>query len=471
MAYIVISNFLGGVDRSRPRYVGPPGTLWSGINGHLTRGGDFEKRKAFAAYASLPSSTVGLAKTGAGLYSFGSVAAPTMPTGITYQRLQHPTDPSRVLTAIKSWDLFSGKLYVVAQFDNGDVRHYYDGANIADWNAGGAKPSGWGSIAKTFKRKMYSPIASLLWYSQLDTPTVFDTGASGSGYTNMSTHQSGSDTVTALAGYQSYLTIFSETIIQIWSMVDNSANNAPFQTIENLGTRAPRAAIGYGDQDVFFLSESGVRSMRARTGTNIAGVNDVGTPIDSLIVEYLATLTSAQIQAAQAIVDPVDGRFWLAVGQRIFVFTYFPSKKVSAWSWYEPGFEFSDLVSYQRRIYGRSGNNVYVYGGTDGNTYGNDYAVTAALPFLSGGRPATFKQIKGMDISSSGDWYCTILVNPNDEADKLDVGTLSGVTFPEAGISVPAHCTHFAPVLTHQGSGYASLSEIAVETDGAEQKP
>ena len=44
MAYILIDNFSAGVDRSRPRFVGPPGSLWSGINGHLSRGGDFEKR-------------------------------------------------------------------------------------------------------------------------------------------------------------------------------------------------------------------------------------------------------------------------------------------------------------------------------------------------------------------------------------------------------------------------------------------
>jgi hypothetical protein len=76
MAYVLVDNFAGGVDRSRPRYVGPPGTLWSGINGHLTRGGDFEKRKAFVQPRRCRPGNYGLAKTSAGLYVFGSAAAP-----------------------------------------------------------------------------------------------------------------------------------------------------------------------------------------------------------------------------------------------------------------------------------------------------------------------------------------------------------------------------------------------------------
>ena len=49
MAYVSIENFAAGVDQTRPIYAAPQGTLWQGINGHLSRGGDFEKRKAAGA--------------------------------------------------------------------------------------------------------------------------------------------------------------------------------------------------------------------------------------------------------------------------------------------------------------------------------------------------------------------------------------------------------------------------------------
>lgn len=375
------------------------------------------------------------------------------------------------MTAIKSWDLYNGLIYAIAQYENGDVRHFYNGTNVSDWNAGGDKPTGWGSIVRTHGRKIYSPIVSLLWFSELDTPTDFDTAASGSGWINMSTHQSGSDLVTALGPYQQYLAVFSRRVIQIWDMMADEQYNLPVQTLTETGTRATRSVIGFGDVDSFYLSDSGVRSIRARNYANVAGVNDVGTPIDTLIRDWVATLTETQITSAVAAVEPVDGRFMLAIGTRIFVFSYFPTKKISSWSWYEVDQEFSDMITLNDRVYARAGNNVYFYGGADNATYGNYYRVTCALPFLSGGRPGTFKQLKGLDIASSGNWNCKILVNPNDENEYIEIGDLEKVTFHEEGIAMPGHVTHIAPVLTHQGEGYASVSQIAIETDGAEAKP
>jgi hypothetical protein len=63
-----------------------------------------------------------------------------------------------------------------------------------------------------------------------------------------------------------------------------------------------------------------------------------------------------------------------------------------------------------------------------------------------------------------------LLINPNNEAEYINLGLLEGVSFPEDGIPVDAHTTHIAPLLTHRGAGPASLSQIAIHTDGAEAK-
>ena len=476
MGYILVNDFTGGVDRSRPRYAAVPGTLWSGINGHLTRGGDFEKRKAFVATYSLPAGTVGLAKTAAGLYVFGhttEAALPsTLPAGILYQQIAHPTSPALALRKILSWDLFNGQLYVIAKFENGDIRHYFNGTTVADWNAqaGNTPTTGWGTIVRTFKRKLYSSIMSILWGSQIDTATGWDT-SSGAFFQNMSNHQSGSDEVTGLTVYQNYLAIFSRRVIQIWSMVDNSANNAPVQTLYETGTRSPRSVIGFGDVDAFYLSDSGIRSIRARNVTNVAGVNDVGTPIDSLIREWIEGFTDEQVEDAVAAVEPLDGRYWLAIGDRIAVFTYFPSKKISAWSWYEPGVEFKDIVTVNDRVYCRADDVIYLYGGADNATYDSNTPVTAALGFLTGGKPGHFKQIKGIDISAQGEWNVKLLVNPNDENEFVDVGNLTNWTFQDMDSGAGARCSAVAPVLTNDGAGYAVLSQIAIHHNGADTPP
>lgn len=468
MAYLVVENFSGGVDRSRPRYVFQAGAMWSGINGHLTRGGDFEKRKAFVEKYSLPGGTVGLAKTTAGLYVFGAQAAPGgIPAGVTYQRLAHPTSAAAVMTELRSWDLYNGKIYAIAKYDNGDTRHFYDGAEVTDWDDGGTKPTGYGSLVVTHRRKLYSSVGSIVYFPVIDTATNWNT-ASGAGFQNMNTAQGGSETVTAMTKYQSYLAIFSRSVVQIWNMADNASNNADVQVIGETGTRSPKSARSFGDLDAFYLSDAGVRSLRARNYTNTAGVNDVGTPIDPVVLDWIDTLTDAEVEAACSIVDPRDGRFWLAIAGRVFVFSYFPSKKISAWSWYEPGFTISDMLTFGGRVYARSGNSIYLYGGDDGDSYGSDYDVTVGLPFISTGKEATFKQWIGMDVSATGEWTATLLIDPNDEANEVQIGDLEGVTWAEEAVLAVGHSTHIAPVLVHRGAGYASLSKIGLHYLAAE---
>lgn len=474
---MVIENFKSGVDRSRPIYASAPGALWEGINGALSRGGDFDKRKAFPAKYSLPANTYGLATVNGALYVFGSVVAPSMPSGVNYQRLVHPTDSGQAMTQLISWDVFDGKLYAVAKYADGTVHHFYDATNVADWETGTANTpdtSSVGALVKTHRKKIYAAQSSLMYFCGTNAPAGWDWsspgGDAGAGYVNMANHQTGSETLTGIGVYQDKLAVFARRVVQIWYVTDDESANYPAQIILETGTRSHKSVKGFGDFDVFYLSDTGIRSLRARDQTNTAGIQDVGVPIDSLVRDYVNTLTETQIAAACAVVEPVDGRFWLAVGQRIYVFSYFPSKKISAWTWYEPGFTVEEMVTLNDRVYLRSGAVIYLYGGDDNDEYGDDYDVVAQLPFLSGGKPGTYKQLKGMDIAAEGAWNVTALVDPRDESQTIDVGLLEGVTYPSENIALPGHVTHIAPRLVHRGAGFASLSNLAIYWQGGDSE-
>jgi len=471
MGYVLINDFIGGVDRTRERYAAAQGTIWAGINGHISRGGDFEKRKAFQAWRALPEGeTIGLARDADGLRVFGIAASVAgMPTEVTYTQIAHPTNPSLALERVADWDLFNGLLYVIGKYDNGDHRHFYNGANVSDWGAGGNNPAGFGTIVRTHDRKVYSAYDSLLWFSELDSATNVDSTASGSGFVNISNHQGGAGSVTALGDFQDKLAIFARSVVQIWTMEADDANNAPGQTLHGIGTRSPRTVQGFGELDAFFLADTGVRSLRARSGTDIAGVDDVGTPIDPLIAEFIADLTDTQIEQAHAVVDPQSGRYLLTIADRIFVFSYFPSKKVSAWTWYEPGLTFTDMVAHNGRLYARAGDTIYLYGGDDGETY-DRCQVTLSMPFLAGGKPATYKQIKAVDIAARGTWSVKLLVNPNDENEYVDCGEISGVTYNLANVGAVGHATHIAAVMVNEDDGAASVSQFVIHNDGAESE-
>lgn len=71
MSYQVISSFQGGLDARKFFLSLPPGTLTTLVNGHITQGGEIEKRKLFLPWL-LPNGTFGAQETTDGIVIFGS---------------------------------------------------------------------------------------------------------------------------------------------------------------------------------------------------------------------------------------------------------------------------------------------------------------------------------------------------------------------------------------------------------------
>ena len=121
------------------------------------------------------------------------------------------------------------------------------------------------------------------------------------------------------------------------------------------------------------------------------------------------------------------------------------------------------------RIYARAANTVYLYGGNDNATY-DVCPVTAQLPFLNAGKPGHYKQIQGVDQAATGTWHVDLLVDPDDEDVIEHVGDLDGVTFSKEFAAHASRHTHVAPKLTHEGEGFASLSNLAIYYEGADSQ-
>lgn len=692
MSYLVIQDFKIGMDRRKARLTGQPGALWSGINGHITRGGDFERRKKFVSTYTLPTgNTKGLTSVAGQLFVFGASATPgVIPGGVTYQRLAHPSNPTAALSEIRSVTSFSGKLYVVALFNDGNTYHYYDGARVTGWDAiaaavsnnaavatalaqridaepvfianavsnvatisaaqagvaftisqstvnggsvndqtitlletqpnivpvvehlasaqltvtggtnnpgvnritsikvngvealnvavnwavsnsstataivnqinaylstpeytaiavgpivtisavagSGAGPNGFivapttagdmtvsntnmgggitavsaqqqiwtatiggtfetadlftivlndtaytvsggaagtGTMALTFQQKIYSVTNSLLYFTALNTPTSPGAGTGG-GFINMANQNEGNEVLVTVQEYQGKLAIFSRNSIRIWSMDVDPIKNVFQQTVQNSGALSSRSVIPYGNIDVFYLNDSGVRSLRARDASNSPAVNDVGVAIDPFLREYLNTLSDTQIQRAVAIIEPIDSRYWLAIRNRIFVFSYFPGSKINAWTYYDLSPEIgvsdvSELVKVNNQVFLRSGDTIYQYGGASGQTYPTDEDNTAgawaeaALPFLAAATPATWKGTHGFDIGIDGTWQCFLLNDPTDDTVEVPIGTFNKPTFAQPKVKSSATPTPmFALRMRTTKGGYARISMCAV---------
>jgi len=313
--------------------------------------------------------------------------------------------------------------------------------------------------AMTFKSKEHVISGSSLFFSGVNQPTMWGFEGTGSGFINMSNNFGGNEVLTGLALYQGYLAAFARRSVQVWKMDPDPALNAQGQVINNTGSIAKKSIVSVGEIDVFYLSDSGVRSLRARDASNAAMVNDVGTPIDSLVLADLAGMTEDQKSKCCAIIEPIDGRYWLAVGDKVYVYSYFPSGQVAAWSTYHPGFSISKFTTKDGLIYARAGNKIYVYGGTNGTTYDSS-AVELILPYLDGGKPAHQKTFNGIDLTVQGEWSLFAGMDPLVPDARELVATVDKPTFSLDRVAASGMGTHLGLRFTNQSPGYARLANL-----------
>lgn len=575
MGSIWIREFAAGLDSRRLPETTTGGALIRATNCHITRGGEIEKRAAMVATYSVPD-TVGLAQTPSGVVVFGHQASVTVPAGVTYQRLAHP-DGVTALSRVRSTDLYSSKIYAVAEFADGSRYHFYEGVRVPDWfdgraravftvaggGAGGsvtsitvggvdiigssvnwttsvnataaaiasainatssspeytavatdnqvaivaaatgvaanglavvistsgsmilagttglvmsggvAPPAGSftpGTFVKTYNSKMYSVSSSVVHFSGIEQPTKWTTDAVGAGAVDVGTQTAGSEELVSMAKYQTFLALFAERTIIIEFFDVDPANNRLTQVLSNTGTIAGRSVTAFGDSDVFYLDESGLRSLRARDASNAAFTSDIGTAIDPLLVADQQALTFDERAAAIGLMEPRDGRFWLILKNKVYVFSYFTGSKISAWSTYELPFVVTDSAIYKRKVYLRGDDDViYVYGGLGS---GRVYDATEAevwLPYLHADAPAKEKTFVGVDLACRGTWEVRAAMQPTnlDASDKI--ATVTETTFSLNRVPMSHRATHASFRFRSKGSGEATLGTVVIHFNSTKE--
>jgi len=439
------------------------------------------------AYASDPKYRASVQN--AKIYVFPVLAANELPVGhILAVQVTGPLDAATINATAVSVNttctpMSGGVTQVVGQpqitnvviggtFDPGDEFSIILGEGEAERHFGASgNPRPIAEKVLTHDEKMYALSDSLVNFSGIGDASFWNRDnpeVPGAGFINVSAQDAGAQKVRALSSYQEEsMAFFTEETIQIWQVDPDPAQNRRKQTLRNIGTRAPGSVLPFGNSDVFFLADSGVRSLRVRDLTNAAFASDIGVPIDQFIIDYMATLTEQQISDAVAVLEPRSDRYWLKLADRIFVFSYFTGSKISGWSYYEPGIDIEYMVRGQGHIYVRSGNTIYVYGGLNGSTYPaeNETPVSVELPYVSARSPATMKNVTGIDLALSNTWEVEILVSPADPLQIQHVGSFGKTTFGAHQTGITGETSHIAMNLTCSAAGYALLSSVTVHYD------
>lgn len=572
MGRVWVKELTGGLDTRRMPETTPGGVLIKGQDGHITSGGEFEKRAAFVTGYVLPAGTFGLAKTRTGVTVFGIAASAAVPSGVSYQQLAHPdgvTDIDRIL----SYDLYGGKLYVVVQFEDGSIYHYYDGSRVTDWFDGRARasftvvsggatselttlfvngvsimsgavtwttsnentadliaaaingatsspdyeatavgdqvniiaatagagsngfavsfvsinaltldpPTGLvmaggvtstttfapGTFVRTIGSKVYSVSGPLFHFSGIRAPTAWTTDATGAGFTDMSQEASDAEELIAVANYQGFVAIFAPGVVIIQYVDPDPDLNRKAQVLGNTGTNYANSITEYGDSDLFYLAESGCRSLKARDSSNAAATVDIGVPIDTLIRAKLKSMTADQKAAIVGLINRDDGRFWLIMGDTVYVFSYFSNAKVSAWTTYtmvdDEGIDFEvdgGAVVFNSKVHVRAGNTIYVFGGLGSELTYDETSAKAWLPLLAAEKPSEFKGWNGIDAAVEGQWDLYAAMQPVDLTVRELIATVTETTFNAQRIPFDGQATHVSPQLESRGAGQAKFSSL-----------
>lgn len=333
--------------------------------------------------------------------------------------------------------------------------------NSVDYKATGLA-SGTGRSLYVDWSRVWSPAGSLWRYCKLTDATVWNPATVGSdaGFLNVALDVGGNQNLVVAKRYQTYAALYSEEAVILYSLDTNPANFAKYLVLDNTSTDAPHSVIRYGNNDVFHKDPTGVRSLRALNASNAPFVSDVGNAIDTFVLEYMDGLTEKQRRSAIAAIEPRDGRLWLAIGNRIHVLSFFPGAKISAWSYYSPGFAVEAFAKIGKQLFVRSGDTIYLYGGNDNATYPDDdeLPVTVELPFLSANAPATRKGLDGFDAAFTNEWDVYALVDTNDESKTIHIGRVRNRTYGQGDITLPGQAALIALKMVCSRAGRATVS-------------
>ena len=325
------------------------------------------------------------------------------------------------------------------------------------------KPTGRIVSFVTLKTKVFAAAGSNIFFSGIGEPTRWEPVADiGAGFRNMADEYSGTEDLTGLGVYQGNLAVFSRWATQIWFVDPDPVGDRQIQVLDNIGCLAPRSIVSVGDVDLFFLSDTGLRSLRARDSSNAAFVSDVGTPIDPDIITALRGLTDAEKSACCAVIEPEDGRYLLQIGDRIFVFSFFSGAKISAWSNYSTPARVTDFTILNGRVYARlADNKLVLYGGASNAAY-DGTQVVCETPFLDARAPATWKLLEGVDMGIQGEWVVDVCTDPRAPNVYERVAQFDEPTYTLQRIPMNGNTTHFKLRFRSAGTGYARLSNIAI---------
>jgi len=262
--------------------------------------------------------------------------------------------------------------------------------------------------------------------------------------------------------YYKQTAVFSYSETMLFSLDPDPSQNQLTQIL-GIGCVGATTACPFQTGELIFAAPQGVRIMRALNSAMTAAVNDVGAPVDRLISAELRALPLGGF-FCQAIIEPMTGRYWLGMGNHIYVLNYWPSAKIAAWSRFVLPFNVDGLARAGNHIFVLSGNTLYQYGGLDDSTYDSTTA-TVVTPYHSTGTPNVKKKALSINAMVRGNWQMSVSMSPEQSGFYEPAVNLSAPSYMMQELPYVGTGTHVGFKLTTSDASPALLGSVGVRFD------
>lgn len=125
---VPLTTVKGGINRLRTKGAALKDSLYDLVNGYVTSEKTVQVRPGSRRIAALNSATKGLTSFGETLHVFAAESV-AIPDGYTLHVISHPDSPALSdpleIEKIHFAEPIMNALYIVAEFENGDVYHYW----------------------------------------------------------------------------------------------------------------------------------------------------------------------------------------------------------------------------------------------------------------------------------------------------------------------------------------------------------
>lgn len=183
--------------------------------------------------------------------------------------------------------------------------------------------------ALTFKERVILGFREGFAISAIDNATGWEEQNVGAAVFPFSTQYGAVDSVSSLSTLLGQLYVFGEKTIQSWQTDADPTKWVLSQVLDNTGTIYPRGTQSLGEIDVLYVDKSGIRSIRTRELSSDAYVNDVGTPIDSLVLAAVAALSNGYVASG---IYPPNKNYLVTFETVGYWLAQYPMSKITAWT-------------------------------------------------------------------------------------------------------------------------------------------